>query len=162
MANLKEIKSLKRLKIKCKELNLNFKRLNSNNLPIDCFINNYNIQCKSSSTKRTENSYVFLFQKNAGKINGNRKFQPYSDKDNIDFFILEILDYPNNFYIIPIKELIRKNIIKTDINPGRLKCNFPIPLSQKDHWSKKYLNNFDQLKVNPLYDLLNKLNTYRT
>lgn len=152
---LNEYESLNFLKNKCDEFNFIFKRNDTNNSSIDCFINNYNIQCKTSKFKpKNANSYVFNIQKNAGKIDGKRQFKPYSDKDNIDFFILEIPDYKNNFYIIPIKILIQYNYIETTYQKGKIKLYIPI---KKNNWTSEYLNNFDQLRISDKYKKILKL-----
>jgi hypothetical protein len=143
----KELQSMKRLEKKCQESNLTFKLNETHASPIDCYINYYNIQCKATTVKVSNCSYKIFLQKNGGKINGKQQNKAYSDKDKIDFFVLEILDYPNQFYIIPIKELVQRGYIKTDQQEGKLKFNLSIPDIDKEHWTKKYLNNFGPLKV---------------
>lgn len=154
---LKEINSINRLNKKCKFNKLELKKLDDPISAIDCVINNYNIQCKTTNVnERGMNIYKFNIQKNAGKNNGKRKFQPYSDKDDIDFFVFEIAKYPNYFYIIPIQEMIKNGLIKIDTQSGKRNFCLPSPTSEKPHWSKPYLNNFDQLKVNEFWEKIQK------
>lgn len=154
----KEIESMERISKKCQDNGISFKRVNVKDSVVDCVINGFNIQCKTSGKKKNNISYNFGIRKNAGKINGKRTFQSYSDKDGIDFFIFEILDYPGNFYIIHIKEMIKHNRIKTSSHKGRTSMLLPRPDSEKPHWSKPYLNNFDQLKKNEFWDKILKGN----
>ena len=149
-----ESESLERLKQKCINLNIAFNRHTNNHSAIDCFINNYNIQCKTSKVHDSANYYKFNIQKNCGKVNGKRNFQPYSDKDNIDFFIFEIIDFPNYFYVIPIKELINKGIISSNNNIGKVFITLAMHVSDINHWSRKYINNFEPLMKNEFHDLI--------
>lgn len=145
--DIQERNQLDRLQIRCNNMDITYK-INKKINAVDCFINYYNIQCKSSNCIATDNNYKFGICKNYPK-------KPYSDKDNIDFFICEIVKYPNNFFIIPIKILIEKGYITTDNQIGKLYILLPSPISKLSHWATKYLNRFDLLKKNYIYDHLN-------
>jgi len=149
---LQEKNHLIRLNKKCDDLKLEF-ALNNEITAIDCFINNYNIQCKTTNNLQY-NLYNAVIVKSGGRVNSKRTQQPYSDKDNIDFFIFEIMDYQNFFYIIPIDIMIQKGFIKTNIQTGKHTVSLPNPTLKSDHWAKKYINNFDLLKTNKLGDHL--------
>jgi hypothetical protein len=85
-----------------------------------------------------------LIQKNGGRVNGKQTFRPYPNQDNIDFFILEIISFSGNFYIIPIKVMIEQGLIKTNSQNGKREFNLPIPIiNNKNCWIQKYLNNFE-------------------
>lgn len=136
-----EYNSLLRLSSKCIQNQLPFKNTEESDSVIDCVVNDYNIQHKTSKTKE-RNSYSF----NLAKGNGKQPNQPYSDKDNIDFFILEIIDFNDNFYIIPINALVKSGHIRTDKYKGKTKLCVPNPKTgDKLHWLNKYLNRFDLL-----------------
>lgn len=146
--NLMEQESSKRLKNKCDQLNYHFKWNETNSMSIDCFINYYNIQCKTSNSirKYKEKLYCFNVLRTGGRLNGKITFRPYSEFDNIDFFIFEIIDFKDNFYVIPMNEMINHGIIQTKDQQGKKQLYLPPPSYQKPHWTKKYLNNFIQLK----------------
>lgn len=135
-----ESESLKRLEQKCRELNLIFEERKTNTTVVDCIINNKNIQCKATNTKRG-NLWGYTF----GKTYKGEKV-PYDEKDNVDFFIFET--EKNNFYIIPKQELIDQKYISTKTNKGKKGIDLP----QKNykeyrtsitHWALKYLNAFN-------------------
>lgn len=140
-AQKKEFYSMERLENKCNELKYSFKRNDTIN-SIDCFINIYNIQCKFSSVIKFNKCYISL-SKCDGTYNKKHKRRPYDIKDNIDFFIFEILNKENNFYIIPIKIMIQKGFISTKDQIGKMKIS--IDLYNRD-WISTYLNGFDLLK----------------
>lgn len=155
---LRQKESFNRLENKCNQLNLSYRLFDKSYLPIDCTINNYNIQCKTTNyrkIKRAPNTYNVHINKSNRKKNTKK---PYSDKDGIDFFIIEIIDYPHNFYIIPIKEMIKQKLIQTNNQKGKMIFGLPKPNHNPNHWTTKYLNNFDQLKTNEFYELLTKMN----
>lgn len=139
-----EHESMERLKNKCIDNELTFEYFETHASRIDCIINNYNVQCKASSRK-SHNIISFSINTYAGKINGKKISRPYSDIDGIDFFIMEMLNYKGDFYIIPIKEMINRGYIKTAECNGKKSIGLPKPGYTEDHWAKKYLNNFDQL-----------------
>jgi len=146
-----EYDSLARLTIKCKENRISYMLNDTRNSSIDCFINNYNIQCKSTSHQVSNTRYKFSLGKNNGSIDNKKQFIPYSENDNIDFFIFEIIGNGNLFYIIPIKELIDRDYIKTINKKGKKRISF---IMKTNHWTHKYLNDFEQLKINPIFDFL--------
>ena len=141
LAVKQEIESMDRLKSKCKEHNLNFEFYDTHISPIDCIINSKNIQCKSTSAKSSNSSYVVqLCKRNIGKI------VPYSDNDKIDFFIFEVITFEYNFYIVPINILIEKGYIHTNIKKGKTQLIIPINQDNKNNWIDIYKNNFNLLK----------------
>jgi len=141
-----ENESLLRLKEKCAKVGVEYHRVEDGSDKIDCIINGYNIQHKTCSSM-DDKSYRVSIKKNNGKKNGKRVFIPYSETDGIDFFIIELLDFKNDFYIIPINVLIEKGYIQTNTISGRQqmrisRSNNNTPRS----WVKEYLNKFDLLK----------------
>lgn len=144
VSNTQESESLDRLNNYCKLNNYSYKRNNTNGDVIDCFINDYKIQHKSCSPEKG-NYYSCPIKKG----NGNGK-QPYSDKDDIDFFIFEIVDkkHQNNFFIISKKKLIEKGFIKTENQKGHTTINLPgrsLWNNIKENWIIEFLNKHEQL-----------------
>ncbi len=138
-----EYHSLERLSTKCNENALEYNRVKESGSIIDCIINSYNIQHKSTKpTKLSRSSFQFnIFTRKSSVPT------PYSDKDGIDFFIFEIVPFQNNFYIVPIEILIEQGYIQTNDNTGKLGISIPNPkMGNQDHWINKYLNNFSLLK----------------
>ena len=52
--------------------------------------------------------------------------------------------------------MINQGLIKTDNKDGKKRFFLRNPTSDKPHWSKPYLNNFDQLKKNEFWDKILK------
>jgi hypothetical protein len=144
-----EYESLIRLEQKCGELKIEFKSKITNSTTTDCFINNKKIQCKTCSITTTK-----LYDFWLGKSGGNKKPKiPYTEIDDIDFFIFEITNdkYMNNFYIIPKLVLIDEGFIKTEKNKGQVNIWIAPPdyegyRSSMTNWTLKYLNRFDYFK----------------
>lgn len=143
----KEYDMINRLKIKLKEIGLKFKKNKADDV-IDGKIYNdeykHNVQLKHS-TDIHKNCCAFNFYKQEDK-----KHIPYSDKDNIDFFIFEIGEtYENNFFILPINILIDKGYIKTNDTPGRISIGMPLNsfdiTKYKNGWLLEYKNKFELL-----------------
>jgi len=144
-----EYESLSRLKIKCQENRLTYSRVTESASKIDCIINDYAIQHKSSQTL-SGNYYQFAIT----KANGAKKTKiPYSTNDGIEFFVFEIVNFKNNFYIVPIDIMISMGYIKTNKQNGKTSLGIPNPENNdKSHWMNKYLNNFDLLKPKRSYN----------
>ncbi|AYV81099.1 MAG: hypothetical protein Harvfovirus16_10 [Harvfovirus sp.] len=141
----REYEMMESLKSLCEENNLSFKMNNGPPGPIDCYIGPYRIQCKSSSTKKS-NFYLFSTQKSRGKREGNGKKIPY-DSTDFDYLICQIIPSPNDFYTIPMEKLIERGYVKDDVNKG--KCGICLPAIERigPHWTLDYLNRFDILKT---------------
>lgn len=82
--------------------------------------------------------------KNFGTVNGKRKHRPYTDRDGINFMIIEITEYKNIFFIIPIKELITRGYRTADQH-GKLVVQIGFPSNNK-HWTREYIDRFDLLE----------------
>jgi hypothetical protein len=138
----KEYLSLKRLSLKCEEFKLKFIGRTNNASEIDCFINNKRIQCKFSS-KKVHNQFEFHVYRHTDKKN----VRPYSDKDQLDFFIFETFE--NNegtFYVIPMATMIHWGYIRTDEQDGNVLIyisNMGVSRMNKAH---KFINKFDLLR----------------
>jgi hypothetical protein len=119
--------SLNRFEKKCKQFDLVYERNKIIN-EIDCFVNGFKIQHKSSATKH---------------VNIDKNHKAYTDKDNIDYFILNDTseNYINDFYIIPMEILIKEGYITTDEKIGQPTITLK---HEKQSWMKKYKNNFTQ------------------
>lgn len=145
-----EKNSLLRLQGKCEENNLDFSLATSFISIYDCIINNFKIQCKFTSIKQF-NQYLCNIQKTGPKFNNKRTNIPYSDKDEIDFVIIEIGDYENQFYIIPVKEFIDRKIFSSSTEKGITTISIPHPnytnKKSKYFWMQHYLNRFDLLNL---------------
>jgi len=138
----RENDSLTRLSDICNQHSLEFERVEENGSIIDCKINDFNIQHKTSNYKSSSVSYTLAI----AKRNGNRDHSPYSHDDGIDFFVFEIIDHKHHFYIVPIEVLIEKGYIHTNDKPGKCSICIPNPKTgDKSHWIYSYLNNFSQL-----------------
>lgn len=100
-----------------KKINYVFLRNNTHASPIDCFINYNKIQCKVTENSRSS----FGYSVSIGKYNEvNKREKPYSFDDDIDFFIIEIGQGKEQFFIIPFSEMIKHGLIKTEKNNGKL------------------------------------------
>lgn len=144
---LLEYESIERFKLKCQELGLEWKENNTNSNEIDFFVNNKKIQHKSSTSSSDNNTYHF----NLTKSNGYKKVKPYSNMDQIDYFVFEIAnkDYIGNFFIVPINDMIKNEYLKTDKCKGKTSLYIP----GKDKWNIKgyhhippFVNKFELLK----------------
>lgn len=111
---------------------------------IDVFIDNFKIQCKSSSTKNGK-KYNFTIRKRL-----KNKLIPYEISDGIDFFIFQIADekYKDDMCIIPIKIMVEKGYIKTDKQSGAVCLAIPPKDYIGDNWIISYWNRFDLLLIN--------------
>lgn len=139
ITQLKEFKSLKRLKKISKQFNLKFKLHESRASPIDCWINKKRIQCKYSNRIGSENTYK------VGILKHDRKtLIPYEDGD-FDFLICELGQYKKHFYIIPIQILVEKGYIRTKKQSGKCELLLHVHNSTKPHWTKDYIDRFDLL-----------------
>jgi len=139
--NKKEYKMSKRLEKKCTKKKMEFAKSLTNSSTIDCFINDNAIQCKFTNNKKNSRNYfpVSCHKRKNGKIS------PY-EKGDFDFLIVELGKHKKNFYIFPIKKLIKKDIVKSKNNAGRKSFTVMPPDYKKKHWTLKYLNRFDLLK----------------
>lgn len=142
-----EYDSVERIKIKCLEMKLLWEENSTNSNEIDYFINSKKIQHKSSNCMNGSSSYRF----NLHRKNGKNKTKPYSILDDIDFFIFEIYneEYKNNFFIIPMYDMIDNGYITTDMCDGVETMYIPTKDKWKNldyHFTIKYLNRFDLLK----------------
>lgn len=153
--NLKEKLMTDALKIECQKYNLKCESHSSSDSCIDCIIND-TINCQLKFSDRTHrNMYAFSMFKT---INSNVSI-PYSESDNIHFFVFSYLNPLKEcvFYIIPIKVLIYYEYISTSTSSGKHNINL-LPLEFKDnHWTKKFINRFDlftnEFDMNELIDL---------
>lgn len=150
ITQLKEKNSLIRLEEKCKENNLDFNLSNSYTTIYDCIINNLKIQCKFTS-KKYYNQYSCFVCKKSPLINGKSNGIPYSNKDDINFIIIEIGDYEGQFYIIPVKEFIDRKVFSSAKEKGITNVLVPPPNynnnKSKYFWMLQYLNRYDLLKT---------------
>lgn len=145
ISTYKEKEMLNMLEDNCLELNYTYNREKTNMTVIDCRINNYRIQCKSSS-KLHRLKYKFGMKKSKSSEN-SRKAIPYEDTDPIDFFIFNIIENPNDFFIVPKNILIEKGFITTKSNKGKTDIYIYSPDSDKEDWVLEYLNNFELLAL---------------
>ena len=142
-----EYDSVERIKKKCLEMKLLWKENTTNSNEIDYFINDKKIQHKSSNSMNGTSSYKF----NLHRKNGYKNTKPYSILDDIDLFIFEIYndEYKNNFFIIPMYDMIDNGYISTDMCDGVESMYIPTKDKWKNinyHFAIKYLNRFDLLK----------------
>jgi hypothetical protein len=137
---LLEYESIERIEQICKNKNLNFERCSKAQEQYDIIINKKLIQCKYT-TRSACNNVRFHLHKSDGDT-------PYSEKDNIDFVMLESGFDKGNFYIIPKSILVEKGYFSTNEQPG--KTNLPTTNKalkiNKEHWTDEYYNAFHLLQ----------------
>jgi hypothetical protein len=146
-----EFYSLQRLEIKGNSNDISYRPNLTNMSVIDCFLNDFNVQHKSSSR------HDFHLH----KIKGDNRKSSYSENDNIHLFVFEIVneDNINNFFIIPTEIMIENGYIETNNKKYLGKISIKLPFkkngkwSRPKHWSLKYLNNFDYFKNNMIITL---------
>ena len=149
--NFKEKKMMDDLKFKCKEHNLEFSSNKTSDSSIDCFINGKSIQCKYSTRIKGDLYSFSLFH----SVN-NKLYLPYSETDNIDYFIF-MHSEDNSFRIIHTSVLIHFGYIKTSTQNGKTEIKLAYLSYQQEHWTTQFIDNFDILKTIS-YDNLSLLN----
>jgi hypothetical protein len=158
----KEYKSLRMIKYQCEKRGIQFEYHYKSATPIDIFLNGHPCQCKFTSSL-----CPLLFDVHLSKF-----FQmedvPYTDKDGIKFFIIQVghpedlCDYSNDICIIPTSVLIDQKRIKTDYQVGFKSCLIAPPDHADYHWCESMWNNYDLLKNSvdiiddPIYNLLKR------
>lgn len=147
LTQIKEEFSLNRLEILCKNKNISYSKSIESGSIYDCIINNYKIQHKSTS-KKSDNLYEVNIYRSGLRIKGKYEHVPYSENDNIDFVIIEIIDFQNNFYIIPKLKLVEMGIFSS--NKARGLTHILIPYesykgNSKYKWLLNYLNQWSLL-----------------
>jgi len=153
--NLSEYKMLQLLKIECEKVNKNFSYLLTNNDQIDCEIDAFRVQCKSSLYKKTPHKYSFHLSKKSNQIP-----IPYSIDDNIHFFIFHISG-TNYFYTIPTYELIARGFITTPEQQGQIQISMStldIDVDDITPFELGYVNRFDlisnhKIKMNIRFEI---------
>lgn len=100
----------------------------------------------TSSDSNSDDLYQISFRKTLSIKDCEDKvqqFEPFDKEDDIDVFILILHSFENHFCIIPKSVLIKKGHIKTTENLKPVKTVRVIsPVSKKEHWTKKYWNNY--------------------
>ena len=142
------MESMERLQKICLEKKLSFEESDSSASIYDCIINGSKIQCKTISRK--EGDLYKMAMCKSGKIIGKQEM-PYHETDDFSFVIMEIVDFPNYFYIVPKSRLIEEGVFTSDLNFGIISINLPPPdypnnpKFSKYVWLFDYLNRFDLL-----------------
>ena len=141
-----EVDMINRLQEYLQRFGLTLERNTTNSNTVDGYINGHRIQLKSKIKNATERTYRVSCNKNAGMVDGARIQKPYMEND-YDYIIVEVLGteteplkYVGNFIFIPMKELIRQDIIKTVDSKGKVAFYICPPDYNNFHWSKKYWN----------------------
>jgi hypothetical protein len=129
----KERDMLFRLEQRCNEKKLTFE-MNKKSNNIDCYINKNAIQCKFSSYE--DNNLIY-------NVSISRHGNLYKESSDIKYFIIEIGDGLNNFYIIPIEDMIKKGYITPENEKGNKSISIASEKINHTHWSIVYLNRFD-------------------
>ena len=144
-----EKSSLERLFAKCADYKYLFDRPTISGSIYDCVINNWKVQCKTSSRQKG-NLYQLAINKHGYRLSQERNVVPYCTDDAIDFVIIEITQYPADFYIIPREELINKGIFSSGAFMGQTEIYVPPPgytkTKSKYRWILSYLNRWDLLQ----------------
>lgn len=142
-----EKESLFRFEQFCIDKNLEFKRNKTNGDTVDFFLNGFRGQAKFvSKNDIIRATYQVKSQKSCGSLNGKFISRNYEEKD-FDFIVIEIggtITYPdkykNNFCIIPINDLLKQKILKTNSCKGKKIFYICPPDYDKKHWSKIFWN----------------------
>jgi hypothetical protein len=145
---IQERDSLSRLRTLCISKNLSFSLPTESACVYDCIINGYNVQCKTTSNRNRELYQVGIY-KHAGMIDGRYTTRPYSENDPINFLIIEILNYPSTFYIVPKKELVKADIFSSSNGKGVTVISVPSPNhpgGSKCWWFKNYIDNWTEIR----------------
>jgi hypothetical protein len=142
---LVEKESLDRLKNICVVNNFIFEYKTTSDSSVDCIINSKRIQCKYSDFK----DYTY-YQFKIDKIFNNSP-SPYTDRDGIDIFIFETSLH--EFYVIPINVLIYFGFIRTQNYKGKNVIQIHPSSSPDYHWTKSFINRFDLLNTNEIFDV---------
>lgn len=142
-----EYESLERFNNVCNKYGLKYMKNNTNGNEIDCYINNYKIQHKSSTQLKNK---LIRFNMFTGSTRRNSD-RPYSENVDVNFFIFECVlkKYQNIFYIIPKEVLIKQKILKTSENKGQTYILLPLndytSHTSATHWGLQYINKFELL-----------------
>ena len=142
---LKEKLGMERLKQECLNRNFSFRMSESYWTKYDCFIEDYKIQFKVTSQIKSEVYHVGTYTQDSSD-NSIRKTRPYSEDDDIDFLIVEILDFPGMFYIIPKEKLIEEEIFSSANSTGKKSISIPPKNYRGENgckWVLDYLDNWD-------------------
>ena len=139
--------SLQRFNAYCIDNNIKYLRNVTNGNAVDGNINQFRFQAKFTSLNRPPcTTYEVKSFKSGGRFNGQPIKASY-EKGDFDYIIVEVggteddpHKYEGNFCIIPAKELINQNILRSDQCKGKNKFMVCPPDWQKDHWTKKYWN----------------------
>lgn len=148
----KEILMLERFENFCNTNNIIYQRNSTNGNTIDGYINGKSFQAKFvSKTSRESICFCVNFYKKSGSLNGRRVHKSYEPCD-FDFFIIELGGtkddndkYKNNFCIIPSDVLNEQKAFKTETNKGKLSIYISTIDYKKEHWTKKFWNNINNL-----------------
>lgn len=150
--NRKETKSMKRFDLMCRAFTvpkLIFKRNAKQYGVIDGYVNDLKIQFKTStSTRKSDGSYCFNLRSSK-----NGKKVPYDVKDDIDFFIFEIVDDENEnfFYIFPKVILQKMGYLSSETSKGKSCITLISAKCIKKHWTKLFCGRFDLLSSKNAY-----------
>lgn len=90
------------------------------------------------------NQYIVRLHKYDYCRQGKEYYKNYEEND-FDFLVCETGNKKHNFYVIPMKKLIKKGYIKTKNQSGKFDLKIPIEFDE-NHWTSKYYNKFSILK----------------
>lgn len=147
----KEFLMLKRFETFCIKNNITYIRNATNSTAVDGTINGFRFQAKFASLNKPNClNYGISSYKSYGHLNGQHIASSYKVGD-FDYMIMEIggikndeHKYENNFCIIPEKNLIDQNILKSDTCKGKTSFMICPPDYIRNHWSKKFWNNIPE------------------
>jgi hypothetical protein len=150
-----EYRSIKRLKALCEKLGLSFRYNTTNSDTVDCFINDYPVQCKFSKwNKNGMLTYRIHTNKNTGRFQGRAVYQPYEITDPFKFLIAEVGGtkdepdkYKGNFCIMSKEFLIAHKRLKSDSCPGQKAMCICPPDYQAEHMVKDCWNDWSRIST---------------
>jgi hypothetical protein len=112
--NFMEVEMKTRLAIKCTEYGLSYKSHTDNSSITDAVVNNYTVQLKAINRMKSRKYVASIHRCRDGVDN-----QKYTLQDKVDFLIIEIKDFPGQFYIIPWDALLELGYIVTATTAGK-------------------------------------------
>jgi hypothetical protein len=145
-----ERESLTRFEEKCKINDLKFTINVLNNSVYDAIVsyNDLEYKIQHKSTKKIIGS---MYEYSTEHYVNNLP-TPYSENDDIDYFVFENID-ENNFFIVPINVMAYFGYVSNKKYKGKKGIKIPSNQYTEDHWLLKFKNCFNIFKEKNKFDL---------
>jgi len=127
-----EYNSIGRFLIYCQKFGFNVRIVENNSSHTDLLVDGRKAQMKYVSKPHRPSNGDYFYKVSLSKSrHGGKNGIPYNKGDN-DLYIVEIGDYPGDFFIATESILIEKGYIKTETKPGKGNLNvFPYDYLEK-------------------------------